>query len=333
MTRIARVGGCAAMLGSLALLAAGPGTAAAADDYTLPFYDPTVQLSYGVDRDARVNIQLDWTGKTWFDGVPHLGRVYDNHTGLDYPMPLRSDVAAARAGTVVDVEGGFGTQQFGNFGNFVRIRHANGRQTLYYHLASAADGGIVANLNAAVQAGKLVGRSGCSGWCFGAHLHFEVLVEQGQNLVPTDPMFNRLWTTWPGRVPFDAAYVRESNAGTEVVRRGRTITHWVEFRNTGGRAWRPGGYPGRVVLATWSPAAHSSAFRAADWPYGWMASPVDQASVGPNGIGRFTFGIRGGPAPGSYRETFNLYAHGLRWFDHARLGGFYVPIIVTNLTE
>jgi hypothetical protein len=64
-----------------------------------------------------------------------------------------------------------------------------------------------------------------------------------------------------------------------------------------------------------------------------MATAVDQASVAPNGVGRFTFGIRGGPAPGSYRETFNLYAHGLRWFDHDRLGGFYVPIIVSNLTE
>ena len=325
--------GLAAAVAACVLLALGAGTVAAANDYTLPFYEPNVQLSYGVDRDPRLNIQLDWTGKTWFDGASHFGRVYDNHTGLDYPMPLRSDVAAARAGTVVDVEGGFGTQQFGNFGNFVRVRHAGGRQTLYYHLASAGDGGIAANIGTNVLAGQRVGRSGCSGICFGAHLHFEVLVEQGQNLVPTDPMFHRLWTTWPGRVPFDAAYVRESNAGTEVVRRGRTITHWVEFRNTGGRPWTPGGYPGRIALATWDPPVHTSPFRAADWPYAWMATAVDQSSVAPNGVGRFTFGIRGGPAPGSYRETFNLYAHGLRWFDHDRLGGFYVPIIVSNLTE
>jgi murein DD-endopeptidase MepM/ murein hydrolase activator NlpD len=332
MTALARHG-LAAAIAACALLVIGAGTVAASDDYTLPFYEPSVQLSYGVDRDPRLNIQLDWTGRTWFDGASHFGRVYDNHTGLDYPMPLRSDVAAARAGTVVDVEGGFGTQQFGNFGNFVRVRHAGGRQTLYYHLASAGDGGIAANVGANVLAGQRVGRSGCSGICFGAHLHFEVLVEQGQNLVPTDPMFHRLWTTWPGRVPFDAAYVRESNAGTEVVRRGRTMTHWVEFRNSGGRPWTPAGYPGRIALANWDPPLHTSPFRAADWPYAWMATAVDQASVAPNGIGRFTFGIRGGPAPGSYRETFNLYAHGLRWFDHDRLGGFYVPIIVSNLTE
>jgi murein DD-endopeptidase MepM/ murein hydrolase activator NlpD len=313
----------------LPLLAAGH--AAATDDYTLPFYDPDVGLSYGMDRDPRVGVQLDWTGKRWWDDLPHPGRVYDNHTGLDYPMGLHSEVAAARAGEVVDLEGGFGTTQFGDFGNFVRVRHDGGWQTLYYHLASAGSGGIAVAPGQAVAAGQLVGESGCSGLCFGAHLHFELLDRQGSRLVSSDPMSGRAWTTWPGRVPFLAAYKRESNAGTEVIRRGRTITHWVEFRNTGGRPWTPGGFPGRVVLATWDPPAHSSPFRASDWPYAWMASPVDQAVVAPDAVGRFTFGVRAGTAAGSYVETFDLYVHGLHWFDHQRLGSYYLPIIVTNL--
>ena len=99
--------------------------AVAADDYTLPFYNPAVTMSYGVDRDATLNRQLDWTGQVWNDGLPHYGRVYDQHTGVDYPMALRSDVAAARSGTVVDVESGFGTTQFGSFGNFVRLQHGH----------------------------------------------------------------------------------------------------------------------------------------------------------------------------------------------------------------
>ena len=325
------------MLGATAsaavLLILGAGAVAATSDYTLPFYDPKVSLSYGMDRDPRLNVQLDWTGKTWWDGSPHPGRVYDNHSGLDYPMALHSPVAAARSGVVVDLEGGYGTQQFGDFGNFVRVSHSDGRQTLYYHLASAASGGISVGVGASVPAGKQIGQSGCSGICFGAHLHFELLVPQGKNLISSDPMFNRIWTTWPGRVPFLAAYVRESNAGTEVIRRGKTVTHWVEFRNTGGRTWTPYGFPGRIVLATWNPAAHASAFRASDWPYSWMATYVEQSSVPPDRIGRFTFGLRGGPAPGNYRETFDLYAHGVRWFDHGALGGFYVPIIVSNLWQ
>lgn len=317
----------------LLLSFAGSGMAAATDDYTLPFYDPSVVLSYGMDRDMRLSVQLDYTGQVWWDDVPHWGRVYDNHTGLDYPMALLSKVVAAKDGVVEDFEGGFGTQQFGNFGNFVRVRHGDGRQTLYYHLASQADGGVWIPVGTGVKAGQWIGKSGCSGLCYGAHLHFEVLVQQTQNLIPSDPMFHRLWTTWPGRVPWLASYVRESNGGTEVIQRWRTITHWVEFRNTGGRPWRQVGMPGRVILGTWNPAKHSSPFAAADWPAAWIATTMDAASVGPDGIGRFTFGLRGSPPPGSYSETFNLVADGLAWFDHARLGGFYVPIVVTNLQQ
>jgi hypothetical protein len=328
-----RLLGSALLLLAAMLAAATP--AFAADDYTLPFYDPAVTMSYGVDRDATLNRQLDWTGQVWNDGLPHYGRVYDQHTGVDYPMALRSEVAAARDGTVVDVEAGFGTTQFGPFGNFVRVHHGDGRQTIYYHLASAADGGVGVAVGAGVVAGQRIGRSGCSGHCYGAHLHFELLAwnSTAKAFKPADPMAERRWTTWPGRIPFDASYVRESNAGTEVIRRGQTITHWVEFRNTGGRTWRNSGITGRIGLATWNPAAHASAFRAADWPYSWMATLLDNASVLPGGVGRFTFGLRGSPPVGSYTEWFNLQAQGIHWFDYRRLGNYYVPIVISNLTE
>jgi murein DD-endopeptidase MepM/ murein hydrolase activator NlpD len=312
-----------------AVLAVSGSSVLAIDDYTLPFYDPTVTMSYGVDRDRTLNRQLDWTGQVWNDGQPHWGRVYDQHTGVDYPMALRSAVAAARDGTVVDAEGGYGTTQFGSFGNFVRLKHADGRHTLYYHLASSADGGIGVVEGAAVVAGQFVGRSGCSGLCYGAHLHFEMLAWSStlNAYKPVDPIAERRWTTWPGRVPFDATYVRESNAGTEVIRHGWTITHWVEFRNTGGRTWRSSG-SGRTALGTWNPGSHPSPFRASDWLYSFLPTFVDAASVAPDGVGRFTFGLKGSPVPGSYSETFNLQAYGLRWFDHQRLGSYYIPILV-----
>ena len=320
----------ALLLAAVALMAAAP--ARATDDYTLPFYDPEVSLLYGVDRDPRIGIQLDYTGKTWVDSANHPGRVYDNHSGIDYPMPLHSAVAAAKDGVVAATEGGYGTQQFGQFGNFVRVRHSDGRHTLYYHLASRADGGIAVSYNDEVVAGEKVGESGCSGLCYGAHLHFEVLVDVSGDLVTSDPMYRRLWTTWPGRVPFRASYSGENDGNTVYVRRGYTIFHWVQFKNTGGRTWRPGSWPGRIVLGTWDPAAHDSPFAAGDWTNAWLATRVD-AVTAPDEIGRFTFGIRGAPGPGSYRETFNLSAQGLRWFDHDDLGGFYVPITVLNQLE
>ena len=322
----------ASALLQLALVCWGVGPAVAADDYTLPFSDPGVSLSYGVDRDRTVGRQLDWTGQVWQDGSPHYGRVYDQHTGVDYPMALRSDVAAAKDGTVVDVEGGFGTTQFGAFGNFIRVAHADGRQTLYYHLASATDGGIGAAVGEDVAAGERIGRSGCSGNCSGAHLHFELLTWNSKTgaWVPSDPLAERRWTTWPGRIAFDADYVRESNGGTEVIQRGQTLTHWVEFRNSGGRPWRNAG-TGRVELATWDPATHASAFRATDWPDTWLATCLDTASVAPDTTGRFTFGLKGSPAVGSYSESFNLLAESVHWFDWGRLGGYYVPITVSNV--
>lgn len=334
MSRAARRA-VASVLIQLAAVGMNAATALGTDDYTLPFYDPAVTLSYGVDRDRALNRQLDWTGQVWNDGLTHYGRVYDQHTGVDYPMALRSEVAAAKDGTVVDFEGGFGTSQFGAFGNFVKIQHADGRQTLYYHLASAADGGIAVGAGDGVVAGQRIGRSGCSGNCHGAHLHFELLVWNAslQAFKPADPLAERRWTTWPGRIPFDAAYVRESNAGTEVIRRGATITHWVEFRNTGGRTWRNSGTTGRVGLATWNPASHASIFRAVDWPYSWMATVLDTTSVLPDGVGRFTFGLKGSPAVGSYTESFNLQSQAVRWFDYRRLGSYYIPIVVSNTTE
>ena len=324
----------AATLMSIGLTLNGRSPAAATDDYTLPFYNPGVTLSYGVDRDSRAGRQLDWTGQLWLDTQLHPGRVYDQHTGLDYPMALYSEIAAAKGGTVLDVEGGFGTRQWGSFGNFVLLGHPDGRRTLYYHLAAATEGGIGVSVGQSLSAGARVGLSGCSGQCLGAHLHFQVLRSTSTGAWTfTDPLFDRRWTTWPGRVPFLASYVRESNAGTEVIRTGVTITHWVEFRNDGGRTWLASPNPGRLVLGTWSPAAHSSPFRAFDWSSAWLATVLDQVSVAPDGVGRFTFGLHGGPAPGNYSETFNLYSLSVRWFDHARLGSFYVPIVISNLLE
>jgi murein DD-endopeptidase MepM/ murein hydrolase activator NlpD len=307
------------------LLALLPSPATAADDFTLPFHNPAITLSYGVDRDPRLGYQLDWTGQAWHDTAAHPGRVYDQHSGLDFGMPTLTTVAAARSGTVVDLEEAWGTNDHSGGGNFVRLRHADGRETVYYHLAQ---NGALVGMHQAVLAGQAIGRSGCSGNCTGPHLHFQLLRLVGGSWQSLDPMFSRLWTTWPGRVPFLAAYRAESNAGTVAIKRLTTVTHWVEFRNTGGRTWLRDGSAGRVLLGTWNPVARTSVFRAADWPAAWVPTYLDVASVPPDGIGRFTFGLRAPSTVGSYREAFNLRIDPVTWFDHARLGGYYVPLHV-----
>ncbi|HEV7199199.1 MAG TPA: M23 family metallopeptidase [Candidatus Limnocylindria bacterium] len=309
----------------VASLLAVPPRAAATDDFTLPFVNPAVPLNYGVDRDPRVGYQLDWTGQLWHDNAAHFGRVYDQHTGIDYGLASLSLVASARNGTVVDIEEGFGTNDHGAAGNFVRVRHPDGRDTLYYHLAQ---NGALVSVGQAVLAGQTIARSGCSGNCSGPHLHFELLQLSGGVWRSVDPQGGHLWTTWPGRVPYLAAYTAESNSSTVAIKRLATSSHWVEFRNTGGRSWSRDASGSRLLLGTWNPAARSSVFRAADWPSYWIATYLDQATVAPDGIGRFTFGLRAPSTTGSYSEAFNLRVDPVSWFDHARLGGYYVPLYV-----
>jgi Peptidase family M23 len=322
------------MLAAVALAigcaASTAGDVAAVDDYTLPFFDPGVRLAYGVDRDATICRQIDWSGRTWADCATHYGYVYDNHTGMDYPMPIASPIAAARAGTVVDLFEGYATQQFGTYGNFVLISHADGRRTLYYHLAQ---NGVRVTVGQTVVAGQWIADSGCSGQCYGAHLHFEMQKPaDGGRFTAIDPIAEQRFTTNPGRVPFLAAYVGENDPGIVVIPLGRTMTHWVEFRNAGGRTWRTTTPIGRLLLATWDPALHTSRYRAADWPSGTVPTALDQAAVAPGGVGRFTFGLRGASV-GSGQESYNLLANSLRWFDHDALGAFYVPIIVTKVLQ
>lgn len=316
---------------AVAASVAGAGRAAATDDYTLPFYDPTVSLSYGVDRDPRTCYQRDWANQLWADCNLHYGRVYDGHTGSDYPMPDFSNIAAARTGTVVDLFEAFGTDQFGTNGNFVLVSHSDGKRTLYYHLAN---NGVRVKVGDSVTAGQWIAESGCSGQCYGSHLHFELRVLSNGRWTFADPIFEQRYTTNPGRVPFRAQYLRESNNDTEVIRRYSTITHWVEFKNTGGRTWKNNIGIGRILLGTWDPATRASHFRATDWPSTWVATNVDQASVPPNYTGRFTFGLKAIDPPGSYIERFNILANSLFWFDYVGISQFYVPIhVITNETE
>jgi murein DD-endopeptidase MepM/ murein hydrolase activator NlpD len=321
---------CGGLALALASSFATATSALATDDYSLAFYDPSVQLSYGVDRDPAECRQRDWTDHLWTDCNLHYGRVYDNHTGMDYPMDLLSPLAAARGGTVVDLYEGYGTEQFGTYGNFVLLSHADGRRTLYYHLAH---NGVRVSVGQSVSAGQWIADSGCSGQCYGAHLHFEMQKRRSDGTWGfVDPIFEQRFTTNPGRVPFLAAYVRENDPGTIVIQLGQTVTHWVDFRNTGGRTWRTDIALGRLILATWDPPLHTSPFRAADWPSGTIATWMDQTTAAPNAIARFTFGLRGTQV-GSFDETLNLLSNSIRWFDHDALGGFHLPIIVTKIPE
>jgi murein DD-endopeptidase MepM/ murein hydrolase activator NlpD len=85
------------------------------------------------------------------------------HPGIDIGAPYGSTVSAADAG-VVEFAG-----TMSGYGNVLVIDHGSGLATLYGHLSAYS-----------VTAGQSVGRGapianvGCTGWCTGPHLHFEV---------------------------------------------------------------------------------------------------------------------------------------------------------------
>jgi murein DD-endopeptidase MepM/ murein hydrolase activator NlpD len=65
------------------------------------------------------------------------------------------------------------------YGNLVAIDHGNGVSTAYGHQSS-----IAAGLGQIVSQGQTIGYVGCTGHCYGDHLHFEVRI----NGAPVDPL-------------------------------------------------------------------------------------------------------------------------------------------------
>ncbi|OGA65338.1 MAG: hypothetical protein A3G83_07580 [Betaproteobacteria bacterium RIFCSPLOWO2_12_FULL_68_20] len=98
----------------------------------------------------------------------------DSLHAVDIPMPEGTPVLAARAGVVVQAEwrhGGESRDDFTVGGNYVRVRHADGTIATYAHLMPA---GVAVEEGEEVEAGRLLGYSGTTGFSTGPHLHFGV---------------------------------------------------------------------------------------------------------------------------------------------------------------
>jgi murein DD-endopeptidase MepM/ murein hydrolase activator NlpD len=89
------------------------------------------------------------------------------HTGVDWAAPYGTPIFAAGNGAIdeIGVKGGYG--------KYVRIRHANGYQTAYGHMTAFARG---LNVGSKVRQGQVIGFVGSTGLSTGAHVHFEILI-------------------------------------------------------------------------------------------------------------------------------------------------------------
>jgi len=98
------------------------------------------------------------------------------HEGIDIAVPAGTPIRAAASGTVVLLQS---ESSSGGYGNFTCLDHGGGLQTCYAHQSSFAVGS-----GQSVSQGDVIGYVGCTGHCYGDHLHFEVRV----NGAPTDPL-------------------------------------------------------------------------------------------------------------------------------------------------
>lgn len=98
------------------------------------------------------------------------------HPGIDIGVPAGTPVRAAAAGRVALVQSAGAS---GGYGNFVCIQHTASLSTCYAHNSS-----INVSVGESVAQGQVISISGCTGRCFGPHLHFEVRI----NGAVTNPM-------------------------------------------------------------------------------------------------------------------------------------------------
>ncbi len=102
-------------------------------------------------------------------------RFVRSHNGIDWAAPIGTPILAAGNGVVEEA------RYKGEYGNFVRIIHANGYESTYSHMSRYAPR---LQEGSRVRQGEVIGFVGNTGLSAGPHLHFEIRVNQR----PVDPL-------------------------------------------------------------------------------------------------------------------------------------------------
>ena len=95
------------------------------------------------------------------------------HSGIDISAPAGTAIAASASGQVVYAG------SMSGYGLIVVIQHPGGIATAYAHNSS-----ISVSVGQSVSQGETIAAVGCTGHCFGDHVHFEIRVGGS----PVDPM-------------------------------------------------------------------------------------------------------------------------------------------------
>jgi murein DD-endopeptidase MepM/ murein hydrolase activator NlpD len=136
-----------------------------ADDGAYDYYDETGKSAkkFLVRKPVAIGIMRSGFGERNHPLLHYMKM----HTGVDWAAPMGTPIFAAGNGAIdeIGVKGGYG--------KYVRVRHANGYQTAYGHMTAFARGLIVGSH---VRQGQVIGFVGSTGLSTGAHVHYEILV-------------------------------------------------------------------------------------------------------------------------------------------------------------
>jgi len=93
------------------------------------------------------------------------------HKGVDFAARRGTPVMAAGNGVIERAS------RYGSYGNYIRIRHANGFKTAYAHLSRYRHG---SRKGRRVTQGQIIAYVGATGRATGPHLHYELLKHNHQ---------------------------------------------------------------------------------------------------------------------------------------------------------
>jgi murein DD-endopeptidase MepM/ murein hydrolase activator NlpD len=111
----------------------------------------------------------------------HIGRL---RHAIDFIAPVGTPVLAAADGVVTFMNDksytGGPSVEYWNDSNFIVIAHAGGEYSRYDHLQHKS---AEVTINQRVWAGQSIARIGMTGFTYVPHLHFQVFVFTGPNLL------------------------------------------------------------------------------------------------------------------------------------------------------
>lgn len=102
------------------------------------------------------------------------------HKGVDYALPLNTEVQANQQGVVT-----YSGYDAGGYGNYVVVKDGTGRTHYYAHLNKSS-----VSVGDTIKVGDVLGLSGSTGRSTGPHLHYEVKDAEGNNLNPKESTFD-----------------------------------------------------------------------------------------------------------------------------------------------